>query len=199
LSKLEVLFASTNLGKLQEVRELARQFSVTVLGLSDVTGVSATVPEVEENGQTYQANAFLKAEAYFAWSGMATIADDTGLEVRALAGSPGVLSARYAGANATGRENKQLLLKNMQEKKDRRALFVCELVFILEPSKVYVARGELMGEITREESGNGGFGYDSIFRLPDFDCTLAEAKERRLAVKTHRECALERLFLQKLS
>ena len=191
-----ILFASTNQGKLREVKELASKFSLTVLGLADVTGSTPCAPEVEENGQTYQANALLKAEAYFAWSGIPTLADDTGLEVHALAGAPGVHSARYAGPAATGEQNKKLLLETMCGIAERSALFVCELVLILEPEKMYFARGELEGEIAQSEIGGGGFGYDGIFRLPELSCTLAEAKEGARAVKTHREHAFEKLFLQ---
>jgi XTP/dITP diphosphohydrolase len=193
-----ILFASTNQGKLREVKQLADKFSLVVCGLADVTGNTPRAPDVEENGDSYYANAILKAEAYFAWSGMPTLADDTGLEVRALAGAPGVHSARYAGPNATGEENKKLLLDNMREQSERSAYFVCELVLILEPNKLFSSRGELSGEIAHSETGRGGFGYDSIFRLPELDCTLAQAKERALAVKTHRESALENLFLQLL-
>lgn len=192
----QILFATTNIGKTAEVKSLARQFSIEVFGLNDVIARRGVAPEVEEVGLTYQENAVLKAEAYFAWSGMATLADDTGLEVQALSGRPGIHSARYAQSEASHLSNTELLLMRMQNHSARSAKFVCELVFILDNMNRFFARGELDGEIAGSSVGSGGFGYDNIFYLPRFGKTLAEAKEQAISVRTHREQALTRLFDQ---
>ncbi len=198
-----LLFASTNLGKLKEVREVARSFGISVIspgevltdyksfGLSEQPGPP---PIVEENGATYEENAKLKADAFFQWSGMPSLADDTGLEVKALAGAPGLISARYAGEPSNAARNIEKLLKELAPHTDRSAHFYCLLYLKLSKDEFVIAEGQIDGEIAHAPQGRGGFGYDPIFVVRNLKASLAELKERSTFFKTHRVLALESLF-----
>lgn len=188
------IFASSNRGKLREVREVALQFNRAVLDPLELKGTHGDAPDVDESGSSYRENAELKARGFWHWAQRAVLADDTGLEVEALGGAPGVWSARYAGISATPQENCDKLLRELQGISQRKARFVCQLVLIDDNQKTYYADGTLEGEIATAPSGSGGFGYDNIFFLPQYDMTLAEAKEKGVAVVTHRIAALRTLF-----
>ena len=190
----DILFASTNSGKLAEVRSASPVPIISPLEIERRIGMPA--PEVSETERTYLGNARLKAESYFNWSRRhATLADDTGLEVAALGGAPGIYSARYAGEGANPRRNIQKLLEVMQGKSERNATFVCQLVLILPNGEQKFSRGELHGTIAEAPRGDGGFGYDSIFIVDDAGSkTLAELKAEKVALITHRGAALRKLF-----
>ena len=190
----EFVFASSNGGKLTEVRSVATEFGYQVIDPLDLKARCGDAPLVDENADSYQANARLKAIAYQRWSANAVLADDTGLEVAAINGSPGLYSARYAGEHATATENLKKLLRELEYVDKRGARFICSLVMIAHDGQIYESRGELNGEITRVPNGAGGFGYDGIFFIPQLGCTLAEAKSRNLSIETHRTIALRRLF-----
>lgn len=192
--KPEIVFASSNRGKLQEVRGVMSRFDRIIIDPLELNERCGTPPDVDESASTYRENAELKARAYWEWSGQTVIADDTGLEVDALHGAPGVRSARYAGAAATAQQNCEKLLRELEGSTDRSARFVCYLILIDESQKIHHAYGTLSGEIARSPSGSGGFGYDNIFFLPEYKMTLAEAKERGVPVITHRIAALQNLF-----
>ena len=154
------------------------------------------VPEVLESAADYAGNARLKAEAFAAWSGLAAVADDTGLEVQALGGAPGILSARFAGEQGNMKANIAKLLKEMEGQNNRQAFFRCVLCLV-QPSVVpLTVEGILTGEIAREPRGAGGFGYDNVFVVAGCGRTLAELKEAKVEIKTHRILALEKLFAQ---
>ncbi len=189
----KLLFASTNRGKVLEVQEIARRRGVAIIAPEDISEGLGPFPEVKESGDTYAENALLKARAYHLWSGYPVVADDTGLEVEALGGAPGVRSARFAGEGASAEQNTTLLLSRLDGVMNRSARFICELCFITGAEAVITARGEISGTISTERSGNGGFGYDSVFWLPDHGLTLAAAKEKRVQIVTHRESALLKL------
>jgi XTP/dITP diphosphohydrolase len=152
------------------------------------------MPVVEENMDTYLGNARIKAAAFNHWSKIPSLADDTGLEVAALGGRPGVYSARYAGAQGNAQGNINKLLMELRNIKDRRAVFKCALSLYLNGIERLSVIADLPGEIAEDPSGCGGFGYDSIFYLPDYEMTLAQLKERHIEIETHRVRACKSLF-----
>jgi XTP/dITP diphosphohydrolase len=201
---LSILFASTNRGKFREVEEVARSFGINLVSPLDLTGSDyrrfgltaplAPPPEVEENADTYIGNAKLKADAYFEWSGIPSLSDDTGLEVDALNGAPGLYSARYGGPGCTPETNIDRLLGNLQNQTSRSARFYCVLYLRFDPSNSLTAEATLEGEILRERRGGGGFGYDSVFKVQGSESTLAELKSSGEVVDTHRIIACRKLF-----
>ncbi len=190
----EFVFASSNRGKLAEIAEIASEFGYTVIDPRSLRSVCGDAPEVDESADTYRGNAHLKAIAYFKWAQRPVLADDTGLEVQALKGGPGLYTARYAGEKAAPKDNRRKLLIEMAQCDQRAARFVCSLAFINSAGELIEAHGVLDGEIAREEYGGGGFGYDSLFYLPRIGMTLAQAKESGVEVATHRILALRSLF-----
>ena len=178
----ELLIATRNPGKL---REFAAIFAG--LGLRLRTLDELGIPdEVEETGETFAANALLKAEAYMALSGLPTLADDSGLEVAALRGAPGVYSARYGGVK--GEAQLRYLLEQMHDVPwhARLARFVCVIALARPGHAPELAEGTLPGVIELEPKGSGGFGYDPLFYLLDEDCTLAELPAERKNQISHR-------------
>ena len=178
----ELLIATRNPGKL---REFAAIFDG--LGLRLRTLDELGIPdEVEETGETFAANALLKAEAYMALSGLPTLADDSGLEVAALRGAPGVYSARYGGVK--GEAQLRYLLEQMHNVPwhARLARFVCVIALARPGHAPELAEGTLPGVIELEPKGSGGFGYDPLFYLLDEDCTLAELPAERKNQISHR-------------
>lgn len=169
---MEVLLATGNEHKRQELQEILKPHIVKVPGDFNIDF------DCEETGQTYLDNALLKAQTLYQLKKMPVIADDSGLSVPALGGAPGVYSARY-GSKEKGRmlesvERNQFLLENLEGIEDRRAFFVCSMVLILDPYRVYSVQETLEGAITHEPAGTGGFGYDPVFYLEKYGCTLAE-------------------------
>jgi len=205
-----LVFASTNKGKLKEVKALAELHGVTLftpfeldkercqsLGIDQPKG---PLGDVDEVGLSYLENARLKAENCFNWCRLPSIGDDSGLEVEALDDAPGILSARYAGPNATDQENRTKLLSALIGIKQRAARYRCVLFLKCSEELSCNFEAVLLGEITKEERGQGGFGYDSLCAVAGFGGrTLAELKEQNVAVKTHRILALEQLFAQTAS
>ena len=191
-----VVVASRNAGK---VRELAR-----LLGTAfDLRPLPDGVPLPDETGSTFAQNARLKAETVFAGLGgeVAVLADDSGLEVDALGGRPGVLSARYAGEQATDQENVARLLDELGGAEDRSARFVCALVLVLPDcarpagaASLVEVRGETSGAIQRGPRGSGGFGYDPVFRPRGWERTLAEAQPEAKDRVSHRGAAVRALL-----
>lgn len=156
--------------------------------------------DVEENADTFEGNAYIKAKAVADFTGLATIADDSGLEVDALNGAPGVYSARYAGEGAS---SKQLIAKLLCEMKDisegkRSAKFTTVMCAVLPTGKVVYERGECHGTIINEAMGDGGFGYDPVFYYPPFGKTFAEMKPEEKNAISHRAIAVTKL-IEKLS
>jgi len=178
----ELLIATRNPGKL---REFAAIFDG--LGLRLRTLDELGIPdEVEETGETFASNALLKAEAYMALSGLPTLADDSGLEVAALRGAPGVYSARYGGVK--GEAQLRYLLEQMRDVPwhARLARFICVIALARPGHAPELAEGTLPGVIELEPKGSGGFGYDPLFYLLDEDCTLAELPAERKNQISHR-------------
>lgn len=193
-----ILFASTNSGKFVEVSDIASKFGLEILSAAKLLGSASAQkgapPQVEENGRNYLENAKLKACAWYQWANISTLADDAGLEVIALNGAPGVISARYAGVNATSEENIAKLLSKLKGEAKREATFVCQLYLKVNEKLSLENVGYLKGEIASEPRGQGGFGYDPVFIVPSYGKTLAELKGEGVKVETHRTIALQEMF-----
>jgi len=167
-----LLLATTNTGKAAEYRDLLKGLDLELVTL-DQAGISR---EAEEDHNTFEGNARSKAEFYAALSGLLTLADDSGLEVDALGGEPGVRSSRYAGDNATDPERVNFLLNKLREiPLDRRqARFRCVIAIAQPGQPTQTAEGTCEGFIALEPQGDNGFGYDPVFYLPEYNKTIAE-------------------------
>ncbi len=148
--------------------------------------------DVEENGSTFEENAMLKARSVWK-EGYLTIADDSGLCVNALDGAPGIYSARYAGEPTDNKKNNARLLKELEDKTDRSAYFVCAIACKLPNGEEFTLRGTANGTILREEKGCGGFGYDPLFFFPELNKTFAELTTEEKHTVSHRGNALRLL------
>lgn len=190
----ELLIATSNLNKLAGFQSI---FAAGTIPIVLPTDLGAEVPEVDETGATLQENARLKATAWATTTGRWTLADDTGLEVEALGGRPGVFSARFAGPKATARENREKLLEEMLriDPKSRAARFVCALA-IANPSGQIVqeAAGICEGEILNDSGGSAGFGYDSLFYVHQAGKTLAQMTAKETITFSHRSRAVSNLL-----
>jgi len=169
---MELVVATRNAGKLREIRRLLEAKGVRVLGMDNFPDA----PEVEEDGDTFASNAVKKALAIASFTGRPCLADDSGLEVTALQGRPGVHSARFAGVDADDHSNNCLLLREMAEVPEsrRQAAFCCVIALCLPGVPPRLFEGRVEGRILGQQRGDGGFGYDPLFWLPDFACTMAE-------------------------
>ena len=194
---MKIVLASRNKKKKAELQTLLSQYieNIEILSLDDV----GMFDEIEEDGITFEENALIKARAA-ASSGYIGVGDDSGLEVDALGGAPGVYSARYAGGHGDDEANNELLLKNLEGKSDRRGRVVCCIACVFPESYGYdpiVVRGYVEGEILRERRGDGGFGYDPLFYFPQFDKTLAQVSAEEKNKVSHRANAIK-AFADKL-
>jgi XTP/dITP diphosphohydrolase len=197
-----LLIATTNAGKIREIVPLLASTSIELLTLRDVPPVEPP----EETGQTFEENARLKARAYSIATGLPTVAEDSGLEIDALDGAPGVESARFGGAGLPYPEKFALIYAALRAREWRRpgpvgpgvssqdltARFVCALALADGERVIFEARGAVTGAIAPEPRGSGGFGYDPIFFYPPLGCTLAEAGDRKADV-SHRAEAFRKL------
>jgi XTP/dITP diphosphohydrolase len=187
------VIATANAGKLAEFELLLRPFAVAAVGQGEL-GIDA----VAETGQTFLENALLKARHAAGSSGLPALADDSGLCVDALAGEPGLRSARFAGADATASHNVALLLDRLRDVPlgARAAHFVCVIVAVrsaADPDPL-VASGRWYGQITTAPRGARGFGYDPVFEVPDLGLTAAELDPARKHSLSHRGAALQQLL-----
>ena len=184
----KIVFVTNNPNKLREIRELMPQ-GLQVLSLSDI-GCHADIPETAE---TLEGNALIKAHYVYDNYGLDCFADDTGLEVEALGGAPGVHTARYAGADQDPEANKRKLLTEMQGKINRKARF-CTVIAIIEKGQEHLFRGEVRGNITTEPRGTAGFGYDPVFSPEGTGKTFAEMGEECKNQISHRARAVNKLL-----
>lgn len=187
----KILIATTNLGKVREIRALVSGLPLLFLSLNDVENP----PVVVEDGATFEENALKKARTIAGETALVTLADDSGLCVDALDGGPGVLSARYAGANASDEEKCARILAEMREVPDdkRSARFVCVLAFVCPNGHEKIFRGVCEGRITHESKGRSGFGYDPIFFFEQAGKTFAEMSREEKNRVSHRGQALQAL------
>jgi XTP/dITP diphosphohydrolase len=192
----EILIATYNQGKLHEFQTMLRGYPFRLRSLNDFLSVR----EVEETGDSFAANAILKAQGYAAQTGLLTLADDSGLEVVALRGAPGIFSARYAGVEASDAERTTRLLREISETGDveRRARFVCVIALNDSGTKqVETFRGTCEGRIAFEPRGANGFGYDPVFIPDGYHETFGELSSAIKEQISHRARALQaaRAFL----
>ena len=181
-----IVLATRNSGKIREFQQLLKNFPVEIKNLNDF----GPIPEVEEDGKTFDDNAYKKALFTAKALGLPAISDDSGLVVEALNGAPGVTSARYAGENATDKANIEKLLEEMKGKDDRRAAFECVISIAVPTGPALTYEGRCEGEITREPKGTSGFGYDPVFFCPQYGKTFAELSSDEKNIVSHRGMAL---------
>ena len=187
---MKLVVASNNPGKLREFGAL-----LAPLGWETIPQMELGVPECEEPHGTFVENALAKARHAAACTGLPALADDSGLCAHALGGAPGVHSARYAGEPKSDADNNAKLIAELAGKADRRAHYVCVLVFVrhAEDPQPVIAEGEWHGEIVDAPRGSGGFGYDPYFLLPEAGLTAAELDATRKNQQSHRGQALAQL------
>jgi XTP/dITP diphosphohydrolase len=187
-----VVLASGNPGKVREINQMLADLQIEV-----VPQTEQGVPEAEETGLTFVENAILKARNASRHTGLPAIADDSGIEVDALRGAPGIYSARYAGPGASDRDNLDKLLKDLADVPDqqRRARFQCLVVYMeheADPTPI-ICQGTWEGRIGFEPKGDNGFGYDPIFMVPEKGCMSAELPPEEKNRLSHRGKALRQL------
>lgn len=184
--------ATTNPGKLREFHMAAERLGYPEVDLQPLPGMKEAESCVED-GETFEANAVKKALHYSRYTGDPIFADDSGLEVDALHGEPGVYSARYS-PEGTDPANNRLVLERMQGVDHRSARFVCVIALARQGQLLATFRGAVEGEIAHAESGSGGFGYDPLFFHPPFGCTFGEVDAARKMGVSHRGQALSGLL-----
>jgi len=190
MGKLPILVMATrNPGKAAEIRELLQGFPVEIKSLSDF----GPIPEVEEDGDTFDANAYKKASFTARVLGVPAIADDSGIAVDALNGAPGVHSARYGGENASDEDRRRKLLTEMGGRTDRRAAFECVISLAVPSGPALTYEGRCEGVLAEAPAGANGFGYDPIFYYPPLEKTFAELTRAEKSRVSHRGKALREL------
>jgi XTP/dITP diphosphohydrolase len=181
-----IVLATRNAGKAKEFQQLLKDFPVEIKNLNQF----GPIPDVEEDGATFDDNAYKKASFAAKVLGLPAIADDSGLVVDALDGAPGVKSARYAGENASDEENIKKLLKQMEGKSNRHAAFECVISIAVPSGPALTYEGRCEGEITSQPQGISGFGYDPVFYFPEYGKTFAELTSTEKNRVSHRGKAL---------
>jgi len=184
-----LVIATRNKGKTKEIKDLLRDFPVDIKNIDDF----GPIPHLEEDGATFDENAYKKASFAARILGLPALADDSGLTVEALNGAPGVHSARYAGENATDEQRYLKLLSEMERMSNRKAAFECVISIAVPtgPALTYEARCE--GLITQVPAGSNGFGYDPVFYYPPYKKTFAELTRQEKNRVSHRGKALSEL------
>ena len=187
----EIIIATKNKGKAKDFEELLEPMGYRVLTLHDV----APHMDVEETGETFEKNAILKAETIAQELQATVIADDSGLEIDALGGEPGVHSARYSGEERNDESNIDKVLQKMVQvpSEEKTARFRCVLAMATPGQETIIFEGSCEGKITDERKGDNGFGYDSIFYVPSLEKTMAEMKPAEKASVSHRGNAIREL------
>jgi XTP/dITP diphosphohydrolase len=191
---VKIYCATSNPGKLREFRLAADLLGIDIEPLAGIEAIEAPA----ENGATFDENARMKAEYYSRFAPGPLFADDSGLEVDALGGEPGVHSARYAGAPAGDEANNRLLLERLGDNPQRTARFICVIALAEAGAVVATFRGTVEGVILREARGQAGFGYDPLFYYPPFGCSFGEVDGEKKFAVSHRGNAL-RLLLQSVT
>ncbi|MDF2537916.1 MAG: hypothetical protein K0S76_937 [Herbinix sp.] len=183
-----ILFATTNEGKMNEIREILKDLEVELVSLKDA-GLNL---DIEETGDTFEENAMIKANTVMELTGELVLADDSGIEVDYLGKAPGVYSARYLGEDTPYSIKNQYIIDQLVgiEGNERSARFVCVIAFAVPDRDTIVTRGTIEGFIAKQISGAHGFGYDPIFYVPEFKCTTAEMSPEQKNEISHRSKAL---------
>ncbi len=184
-----IVLATTNQGKTREIHELLKGFPIEIKNLNDF----GPIPEVIEDGTTFDDNAYKKASFTARVLGYPAMADDSGLCVEALDGAPGVWSARYAGENATDADNVKKMLDDLKDKDNRNAAFKCVISIAVPTGAALTYEGECQGVITKKPVGDNGFGYDPLFFYPEFNKTFAQLSIQKKGEVSHRGKALKEI------
>lgn len=184
----KIIFATGNEGKMREVRMILADLGIQVISMKEA-GVTA---EADENGTTFEENAIIKAKEIMEKTGEIVLADDSGLEVDALGGEPGIYSARYMGYDTSYHIKNNSLIERLEGKtgEERSARFVCAIAACFPDGRVLTTRGTMEGQIGYEEKGENGFGYDPVFYLPEYQCYSAELPLEEKNKLSHRGKAL---------
>lgn len=189
MGKQVLVVATRNRGKAQEIRHLLQDFSVEIRDLNDF----GPIPEVQEDGTTFEENAYKKASFTAKVLGLPALADDSGLEVTALNGAPGVYSARFAGAQASDAENNAKLLQELAGATERKARFCCVLSLAVPSGPALTYEADCDGSILETPQGENGFGYDPLFWYAPKEKTFAEMSLEEKSQVSHRGKALREL------
>ena len=184
----KIIFATTNQGKVREVKMMMEDFGVDFVTMKDA-GIDI---DIVEDGKTFEENAIIKAKTIMEATGEIALADDSGLEVDYLDGAPGIYSARFAGEDTSYDIKNRILLDRLEGVPDeeRRARFVCAVAAVFPDGTVKVVRETIEGQIAHEIVGENGFGYDPIFYVPEYGCTTAEMTPELKNELSHRGKAL---------
>lgn len=185
---MKIFLATGNKNKIKEIEKIFKMDNIKILSIND--GIE--IPEVVEDGDTFEANSQKKAVEIAKFTNMITIADDSGLCVDALNGAPGVYSARYAGEHGNDLDNNMKVVRELQGTENRKARFVCVISIAKPDGEVHSFRGEVEGEFIDNPVGTEGFGYDPHFFMKEYGKTLAEIPEIKNKI-SHRAKALEKL------
>ncbi|KAA3636251.1 MAG: XTP/dITP diphosphatase [Calditrichaeota bacterium] len=188
---MQLVLATNNEDKIKEIKHLLDDLPITILTRDDFL----EFPDVEETGETLEDNALLKAKAIFEFTDIPALADDTGLEVDALNGAPGVYSARFAGDNVTYKDNNLKLIKELQDIPDdkRTAQFRCVMALAWSEDNIEVVNGIVEGVIANELKGDKGFGYDPLFYYPPSQKRFSEMTTEEKNIISHRGKALQEI------
>jgi XTP/dITP diphosphohydrolase len=186
---ISIVIATRNKGKTAEIWEMLKDFPVIIKNLDDF----GPIPEIEEDGETFDENAYIKASVTARILGLPALADDSGLMVEALDGAPGVHSARYAGENTTDKQRCEKLLEEMKGKTNRKAAFECVISIAVPTGPALTYEAHCEGLITEKPAGKNGFGYDPVFFFPPLKKTFAELTRREKSRVSHRGKAFEEL------
>lgn len=187
--KKRIIFATSNEGKMREIRMILSDLNVEVVSLKEA-GIDA---DIVEDGKTFEENALIKATTIMKSTNEIVLSDDSGLEVDYMDKAPGVYSARFLGEDTSYDIKNQYIIDQLQDAKEeeRTARFVCVIACALPDGRTFTRRGTIEGFIAHEISGMNGFGYDPIFYLPEFGCTTAELKPDQKNQISHRGKALQ--------
>ena len=189
---MKLVLATKNKNKIIEIKNKFSGIQDLEILALDSPGIPDNPPDVEEDGKTFEENAVKKAAAIASFTGLPSMADDSGLCVDALEGRPGIYSARYGGDGASDADRNSKLLAEMEGVGNRSARFVCAIAIALPEGPEQVVRGECRGVIATEPSGDRGFGYDPVFYLPDYGRTMAQLPLEEKNRISHRALALEK-------
>ena len=183
-----IIFATSNEGKMKEIRAIMKDLDIELLSLRD----SGLNPDIEENGTTFEENAILKAKIVSELSGEIVLADDSGLEVDYMKKAPGVYSARFLGEDTPQSIKNQYIIDQLKdvEGEARSARFVCVIACVFPNGEIITRRGTIEGMIAHQICGSHGFGYDPIFYVPEYKCTTAEMLPEQKNELSHRGIAL---------
>ncbi|MDD3173938.1 MAG: XTP/dITP diphosphatase [Herbinix sp.] len=188
---MRIIFATSNEGKMKEIRAILKDIDIELLSLKDL-GLN---PDIDENGNTFEENAIIKAKTIMELTGEIVLADDSGIEVDYMNKAPGVYSARFMGEDTSYTIKNQFIIDQLKSAKEeeRTARFVCAIACAFTDGEIITRRGVIEGQIARNICGSHGFGYDPIFYVPEYHCTTAEMSPDQKNEISHRGKALREI------